>query len=40
MLKPILVFAFFCLVAAALKPAPDVRELTKVNELYCKDICK
>lgn len=40
MLKLVIVLGFFCLIAATIKPAPSVEELTKINNIYCKDICK
>ncbi len=40
MIKPILVLFMFCIIVAAIKPTPSVKELTQVNKTYCKDICK
>ena len=40
MIKPILILFLFCIIVAALKPSPSVKELTQVNRIYCKDICK
>jgi hypothetical protein len=40
MIKPILILFVFCLLVAAMKPSPSVKELTDVNKTYCKDICK
>lgn len=39
-MKAVIILVFFCLVVASLKPVPSVEELTKVNKIYCKDICK
>jgi hypothetical protein len=40
MLKLIFVLFVFCLIVATIKPTPSVKELTEVNKIYCKDICK
>lgn len=40
MIKSILILLGFCVIAAAMKPIPSVKELTEVNKTYCKDICQ
>lgn len=39
-MKAIMILVFFCFVMASLKPTPSVEEITKVNKIYCRDICK
>jgi hypothetical protein len=39
-MKAVIVLAFFCMVAAAMKPTPSVSELTKTIKATCKDVCK
>lgn len=40
MIKLVLILVGFCVIVAAMKPVPSVKELTEVNRTYCKDICK
>jgi hypothetical protein len=40
MIKNLIIVMFFCIVAAAMKPMPRVEEITKVNKIYCKDLCR
>jgi hypothetical protein len=40
MIKNILIFVFFAVVIASLKPTPGVSELTKVVNETCLDLCK
>jgi hypothetical protein len=40
MFKLILVFFIFCVAVASINPTPSVEQLTEVNRIYCKDICK
>jgi hypothetical protein len=40
MFKLVLILFVFCVIVAGMKPAPSIKELTKVTKIYCKDICK
>lgn len=40
MIKNVLILMFFCIVAASMKPTPSIKQITDVNKIYCKDICK